>query len=96
MVDDLVHQLLHWFGQIAVGFLAADLTELPRQIPDHLLRLRVNAGRLPHGLRQFQHGFSFFCHQLITRLTFLLVDVQQLLTENLVGQRGLDFLDSFH
>ena len=60
LVDDLVHQLFHWLRQIAVGFPAADLTELPRQIPDHLLRLRVDAGHLPHGLRQFQHGFSCF------------------------------------
>jgi len=58
LVDDLIHQLFHRLGQIAVGFLAADLTELPRQIPDHLLRLRVDAGHLLHGLRQFQHGFS--------------------------------------
>ena len=58
LVDDLIHQLFHGLWQIAVGFLAADLTELPRQIPDHLLRLRVDAGHLPHGLRQFQHGFS--------------------------------------
>ena len=60
LVDDLVHQLFHWLRQIAVGFLAADLTELSRQIPDHLLRLRVDAGHLPHGLRQFQHGFPCF------------------------------------
>jgi len=60
LVDDLIHQLFHWLWQIAVGFLAADLTELPRQIPDHLFRLRVDAGHFPHGLRQFQHGFPRF------------------------------------
>ena len=60
LVDDLVHQLFHWLWQIAIGYLSADLTELLRQIPDHLLRLRVDAGHLPHGLRQFQHGFSCF------------------------------------
>ena len=96
MVDDLVHQLFHGLWQIAVGFLAADLTELPRQVPDHLLRLRVDAGHLLHGLRQFQHGFPRFRHQLVSGFAFLLVDVQQLLSENLIGQRGLDFLDSFH
>ena len=48
------------------------------------------AGHLPHGLRQFQHGFPRRDHQFITRFAFLLVDVQQLLTENLIGQRGLD------
>ena len=90
LVDDLVHQLFHGLWQIAVGFLATDLTELPRQIPNHLLRLRVDAGHLPHRLRQFQHGFSCFRHQFIARLAFLLVDVQQLLSENLVGERGLD------
>ena len=90
LVDDLVHQLFHWLRQIAVGFLAADLTELPRQIPDHLLCLRVDAGHLLHCLRQFQHGFPRFRHQLITRFAFLLIDVQQLLSEDLIGQRGLD------
>ena len=90
LVDDLIHQLFHGLWQIAVGFLAADLTELPRQVPDHLLRLRVDAGHLPHGLRQFQHGFSCFRHQFVSRFAFLLVDVQQLLSEDLIGQRGLD------
>ena len=96
LVDDLIHQLFHRLWQIAVGFLAADLTELPRQVPDHLLRLRVDAGHLPHCLRQLQHGFPHLCHQLITRFTFLFVDMEQVLTEYLIGQRGLDFLDSFH
>ena len=50
----------------------------------------MDAGHLPHRLRQFQHGFSSFRHQLVSRFAFLLVDVQQLLTENLVGQRGFD------
>ena len=90
LVDDLVHQLFHWLRQIAVGFLAADLTELPRQIPDHLLCLRVDAGHLPHGLRQFQHGFSCFRNQFVSRFVFLLVDMEQFLTEDLVGKRGLD------
>ena len=90
MVDDLVHQLFHGLWQIAVGFLAADLTELSRQIPDHLLRLWVDAGHLPHGLRQFQHGFSRFHHQFVAGLAFLLVDMEQFLAEDLIGQRGLD------
>ena len=90
LVDDLIHQLFHWLWQIAVGFLATDLTELPRQLPDHLLRLRVDAGHFPHGLRQFQHGFPRFRHQLIAGLAFLLVDMEQFLTEDLVGERGLD------
>ena len=90
MVDDLIHQLFHGLWQIAVGFLAADLTELPRQVPDHLLRLRVDAGHFPHGLRQFQHGSPRFRHQFVSRFAFLLVDMEQFLTEDLVGQRGLD------
>ena len=90
LVDDFVHQLFHWLWQIAVGFLATDLTELPRQIPDHLLCLWVDAGHFPHGLRQFQHGFSRFHHQFVSRFAFLLVDMEQFLTENLVGERGLD------
>ena len=88
LVDNLVHQLFHRLRQIAVGF--PDLTELPRQLPDHLLRLRVDAGHLLHCLRQFQHGFPRFRHQFIARLAFLLIDVQQLLSEDLIGQRGLD------
>ena len=90
LVDDLVHQLFHRLRQIAIGFPAADLTELPRQVPDHLLRLWVDAGHLPHGLRQFQHGFPCFHHQLVAGFAFLLVDVQQLLSEDLIGQRGPD------
>ena len=90
LVDDLIHQLFHGLWQIAVGFLAADLTELPRQIPDHLLCLWVDAGHLPHGLHQFQHRLPRFRYQLVAGFAFLLVDVQQLLTENLVGQRGFD------
>ena len=90
LVDDLIHQLFHGLWQIAVGFPAADLTELPRQIPDHLLRLWVDAGHLLHCLHQLQHGFPCFRHQFVSRFAFLLVDVQQLLSEDLIGQRGLD------
>jgi len=90
LVDDLIYQLFHWLWQIAVGFLARYGAELFGEFPDHLLRLWVNAGHLPHGLRQFQHGFPCFRHQLIARFAFLLVDVQQLLTEDLIGERGLD------
>ena len=60
LVDDLIHQLFHWLWQIAVGFLARYGTKLFGEFPDHLLRLRVDAGHFPHGLRQFQHGFSCF------------------------------------
>ena len=42
----------------------------------------------------FLHRLSRFRHQLIAGLAFLLIDVQQLLTENLVGQRGLDLADT--
>ena len=94
LVDDLIHQLFHGLWQIAVGFLAADLTELPRQIPDHLLRLRVDAGHLPHGLRQFQHGFPRFRHQFVSRFAFLFVDMEQFLAEDLIGERGLDLADT--
>ena len=90
LVDDLVHQLFHGLGQIAVGFLARYGAELFGEFPDHLLCLRVDAGHLPHGLRQFQHGFPRFHHQFVSRFAFLLIDVQQLLTKDLIGERGLD------
>ena len=35
-------------------------------------------------------GFPRFRHQFIAGLAFLLIDVQQLLSEDLIGQRGLD------
>ena len=94
LVDDLVHQLFRWLRQIAIGFLARFGAELFGEFPDHLFRLRVDAGHFPHGLRQFQHGFPCFRHQFIAGLAFLLVDVQQLLSEDLVGERGLDLADT--
>ena len=90
LVDDLVHQFFHGLWQIAVGFLAADLTELPRQIPNHLLRLWVDAGHLLHCFHQLQHGFPCFRHQFVAGLAFLFVDMEQFLTEDLIGERGLD------
>ena len=94
LVDDLIHQLFHRLRQIAVGFLARYGAELFGEFPDHLFRLWVDAGHFPHCLRQFQHGFPRFRHQLVAGFAFLLVDVQQLLSENLVGQRGLDLADT--
>ena len=48
------------------------------------------AGRVLHLLRKRQHGRACFPHQFVAGLTFVLVDVQQLLLEDLVGQDGLD------
>ena len=70
------------------------MTELPRQFPNHLLGIRVVAGHFLHRLRQFQHRFPRFRHQFIAGLTFLLVDMEQFLTEDLIGQRGLDLPDT--
>ena len=45
---DLIHQFLHWLRQVAIGFLTADLTKLPRQVPNHLLRFWMVTGHLLH------------------------------------------------
>jgi len=55
---------------------------------------RADAETIPHTLCQLQRGLPRLTHQLITGNTFLLVEMQQFLLENLVGQRGLDFFDA--
>ena len=42
----------------------------------------------------FLHRLSRFHYQFVSRFAFLLVDVQQLLTEDLIGERGLDLADT--
>ena len=49
---------------------------------------------IPHGLRQFPHGFPRFRHQFVSQFAFMLIDVQQLLSEDLIGERGLDLVDT--
>gem|GEM_PF-1554292 len=85
----------HHLRHEAAHFLRGLLLHLPCDVGvgaegEACVVVAERAGHLPHGLRQFQHGFPRRDHQFITRFAFLLVDVQQLLTENLIGQRGLD------
>ena len=44
-----------------------------------------------HLLCKRQHGRARFPHQLVAGLAFVLIDVQQFLLKDLVGQDGLDF-----
>ncbi len=43
-----------------------------------------------HLVSQLQHSAAGFCHQFIPGLTFLLINMEHFLPEDIVGQRGLD------
>lgn len=56
------------------------------------LRVITNTGlQLP---RQLQQSIPRLAHQLISAFAFLLVDVQQFLLENIVGELRLDLPDT--
>lgn len=46
-----------------------------------------------HNLYQLQHRFPGLAHQFVTGCRLLLVEVQQLLLENIIGELGLDLPD---
>ena len=93
LIDNGIDFLLEVFRQISVGLLSLDAAKLQRQLPNHLLRLRMLAGRVLHLLCKRQHSRACFPYQLVAGLTFVLVDVQQLLPKDLIGQDGFDLLN---
>ena len=95
LIDDGVDLPLEIFRQIPVGLFTLDAAQLQRQFPDHLLCLRMLAGGVLHLLRKRQHGRACFPHQFVAGLTFVLVDVQQLLLKDLVRQDRFYFPDTF-
>ena len=95
LVHDLIHQLFQPFGEVAVGFLALDRSELRRQLQHEPLGIRMVTHTLPHGLRQFQHCPPRFPYQLISGLRLLFIEVEHLVAEDVVGQLGLDLTDTF-
>ena len=84
LIDNGIDFLLEVFRQISVGLLSLDAAQLQRQFPDHLLRFRMLTGGVLHLLCKRQHGRACFPYQLVAGLTFVLIDVQQLLPKDLV------------
>ena len=91
LIDNGIDFLLEILRQISIGLFTLDAAKLQRQFPDHLLCLRMLAGGVLHLLCKRQHSRPRFPYQLVAGLTFVLVDVQQLLLKDLVRQDGLDF-----
>ena len=84
LIDDGIDFPLEIFRQIPVGLFTLDAAQLPRQLPDHLLRFRMLTGGVLHLLCKRQHGRARFPHQLVAGLAFVLIDVQQFLLKDLV------------
>lgn len=94
LVYDLVHQPLEPLGQVAVSFLTFDRFQLRRQLLHKLLGVWMVAYALPHTLHQLQHGAPCFPHQLVPGLCLLLIKVEHLISEDVVGQLGFDLTDA--
>ena len=94
LIDNGIDFLLEILRQISVGLLSSDAAQLPRQLPDHLFRLRMLAGRVLHLLCKRQHSRACFPYQLVAGLAFVLVDMQQLLLKDLIRQGRLDLPDT--
>ena len=95
LVYDFVHGFLYRLGEIAIGLLALDGLQLSGQLFHLLLDLRVRADTSCHLLCEFSDSPACLPHQLIPRLRLLLVGVEHLLLEDLIGQLRLDFVDAF-
>ena len=91
LIDDGIDLPLEILRQIPVGLFSLDAAKFQRQFPDHLLCLRMLAGGVLHFLCKRLHSRACFPHQFVAGLTFVLVDVQQLLLKDLVCQDGFDF-----
>ena len=94
LVHDPVHQFLLRLWKIPVGLLALYIFEFQSQFQHQLLRIRVIADTFFHGSHYFQHRLPRFMYQFVTRDTFLFIEVEHLILEDVVGQRGLDLPDS--
>ena len=94
LINNLIHGFLYGFGKVTIGFLAFHRFQLIDQPHHQRLHFRVIANALLHFLRQSFHFFSGPAHQVISGSGLLLIGVEHLLLENIVGQRGLDLLDS--
>ena len=94
LVHHLIHGFLHRLGEIAVGLLSLNRFQLFSQLRHLLLDLRASTDSPSHLLGEFSDGLPSFPHHFILRLRFLLVGVEHLLTEDLVGERGLDLADA--
>ena len=95
LVHDLIHQLLQPFGEVTVGFLALDRSELRRQLQHELFGVWVVTYAVLHGTHQFQHCPPSFPHQFISGIRLLFIEVEHFVAENIVGELGLDLTDAF-
>ena len=95
LINNFIHQFLQPFGEVAVGFLALDCSELRRQLQHEPLGIRVVAHTIPHGLHQFQHRPAGFPYQFISGIRLLFVEMEHFIAENIVGELGLDLTDTF-
>ena len=91
LIDNGIDLPFEILRQISIGLFTLDAAQLSRQLPDHLLRFRMLTGGVLHLLCKCQHSRPCFPYQLVAGLTFVLVDVQQFLPKDLVGQDRLDF-----
>ena len=94
LVHHLVHRFLHRLGQVAVGLFALDCLQLSGQLLHQRFCFRVSADAPGHLLGEPPDGPPRLPHQLIPGLGLLLVGVEHLLSENLVGEHGLDPADA--
>ena len=94
LINDFVYDFLHLFWKVAVFFLAFHGFQLGGQRYHHRFHLWMAAKAGPHLLCQSFHFLSGPAHQFISGGGLLLVGVEQLLFENIVCQRGLDFADA--
>ena len=79
--------------KVAIGLLALDRFQLHRQLQHETLHFWVVTDTIFHNLYQLQHRFPGLAHQFVTGCRLLLVEVQQFLLENIIGELGLDLPD---
>ena len=94
LIHDLIHLFLHGLGEIAIPFFALHLFQIMGQRQQERFYFWMFTAAPLHFVSQLQHGAAGLGHQLIPGLAFLLVDVEQLLAEDIVGEHGLDLLNT--
>ena len=94
LIHDLVHRTFYILGEVTVFLLAPHCIKLRGQRHHQRLYLWMVTDGVSHFLNQRFHLGSGPSNQLIPGGRLLLVGVEHLLLENIVGQLGFDLTDA--
>ena len=90
-----IYQLFRTGIQVAILLLALGFCQPIRKLHQHHLHLGIVEAAVVDGIYNLCDAVSACLAQIITKIGLLLIDLQQILTEDFLRQIALDGSDSF-